>query len=75
MKTIARVHDTYGQACRVVADLESSGIKASSINLIEWTAICRLIQRNGARSILARAGHDSIRRPRLIGRPRPRSTG
>ena len=34
MQTITRVYDTYGQARQVVADLETSGIKSSDINLI-----------------------------------------
>jgi hypothetical protein len=40
MKTIARVYDTYGQARRVVDDLEASGIASSEINLIANKYVC-----------------------------------
>ena len=34
MKTFSRVYDSYGQAQRVVADLEAAGISASNISML-----------------------------------------
>ena len=40
MQTIMRVYDTYGQARQTVADVETSGIGSSDINLIANKYIC-----------------------------------